>query len=123
MVAAIVVSLASAWGFGEVSGYRHSLEHRPLEAPWFYGIYTAAVIGGAVIVGLAPDLVALNIAVEVMNALMLPVVLGFLVLLAFKALPSEHRLRGVYAWVVVSVAVLTAGLGVYGGISGAHLFP
>ena len=121
MVAAIVVSLASAWGFGEVTGYRHSLEHHPLEAPWFYGIYTVAVIGGAVIVDLAPDLVALNIGVEVMNALMLPLVLGFLVLLAFKALPPEHRLRGPYAWLVVAVSVLTAGLGVYGGITGAHL--
>jgi NRAMP (natural resistance-associated macrophage protein)-like metal ion transporter len=121
MVAAIVVSLACAWGFGEVTGYRHSLEHHPLEAPWFYGIYTAAIIGGAVIVGLVPDLVALNIGVEVMNALMLPVVLGFLVLLAFKTLPAAHRPRGVYAWIVVGVSVLTAGLGVYGGISGAHL--
>jgi len=117
-VAAIVVSLASAWGFGEVTGYRHSLEHHPLEAPWFYGIYAAAVIGGAVVVALVPDLVALNIGVEVMNALMLPLVLGFLVALAFKALPPEHRLRGPYAWVVVAVSILTAGLGVYGGISG-----
>ena len=121
MVAAIVVSLASAWGFGEVTGYRHSLEHHPLDAPWFYGIYAVAVIGGAVIVDLVPDLVALNIGVEVMNALMLPLVLGFLVLLAFKALPPEHRLRGPYAWLVVAVSVLTAGLGVYGGITGVHL--
>jgi Mn2+/Fe2+ NRAMP family transporter len=119
MVAAIVVSLASAWGFGEVTGYRHSLEHHPLEAPWFYGIYAIAVIGGAVTVALVPNLVALNIGVEVMNALMLPVVLGFLVLLAFKALPAEHRLRGPYAWIVVAVAIVTAGLGVYGGITGA----
>ncbi|MBW4052858.1 MAG: divalent metal cation transporter [Proteobacteria bacterium] len=121
LVAAIVVSLASAWGFGEVTGYRHSLEHHPLEAPWFYGIYALAVIGGAVIVDLAPDLVALNIGVEVMNALMLPLVLGFLVALAFKALPPEHRLRGPYAWLVVAVTVLTAGLGVYGGITGSLL--
>jgi NRAMP (natural resistance-associated macrophage protein)-like metal ion transporter len=122
MVAAIVVSLASAWGFGEVTGYRHSLEHHPLEAPWFYGIYAVAVIGGAVVVDLVPNLVALNIAVQVMNALMLPLVLGFLVLLAFKALPAEHRLTGPYAWLVIVVSVLTAGLGVYGGITGAHLF-
>lgn len=121
MVAAIVVSLASAWGFGEVTGYRHSLEHHPLEAPWFYGIYALAVIGGAVAVDLAPDLVALNIGVEVMNALMLPLVLGLLVLLAFKALPAEHRLKGPYAWLVIAVSVLTAGLGVYGGITGALL--
>ncbi len=122
MVAAIVVSLASAWGFGEVAGYRRSLEHHPFEAPWFYGVYTIAVVGGATVVGVAPNLVSLNIGVEVMNALMLPVVLGFLVLLAFKALPPEHRLRGVYAWIVVGVALLTAGLGVYGGISGAGFF-
>ena len=123
LVAAIVVSLASAWGFGEVTGYRHSLEHHPLEAPWFYGIYALAVIGGAVTVDLAPDLVALNIGVEVMNALMLPLVLGFLVMLAFKALPPEHRLRGPYAWVVVAVSVVTAGLGVYGGITGVISHP
>lgn len=120
MVAAIVVSLASAWGFGEVTGYRHSLEHHPLDAPWFYGIYAIAVIGGAVIVDLVPDLVALNIGVEVMNALMLPLVLGFLVALAFKALPAEHRPRGPYALLVVAVSVLTAWLGVYGGITGAN---
>jgi Mn2+/Fe2+ NRAMP family transporter len=122
LVAAIVASLASAWGFGEVTGYRHSLEHRPLEAPWFYGIYSLAVIGGAVVVDLAPNLVKLNIGVEVMNALMLPLVLGFLVALAFRALPPEHRLKGLYAWIVVGVALITAGLGVYGGITGAQFF-
>jgi len=118
MVAAIVVSLASAWGFGEVTGYKHSLEFHPVEAPWFYGVFTLAVIIGAIVVGVAPNLVALNIGVEVMNALMLPVVLGFLVLLAIKALPESHRLQGIYAWVVISVCLLTAGLGVFGGLSG-----
>ena len=122
MVAAIVVSLACAWGFGEVTGYRHSLEHQPLEAPWFYGIYAFAVIGGAAVVDLVPNLVQLNIGVEVMNALMLPLVLGFLVALAFKALPPEHRLKGPYARVVIAVSMLTAGLGVYGGLTGIHLF-
>lgn len=61
----------------------------------------------------------LNIAVEVMNALMLPLVLGFLVLLAMKALPAEHRLRGAYGWIVIAVSALTAGLTVYAGIFGA----
>jgi Mn2+/Fe2+ NRAMP family transporter len=75
MVAAIVVSLASAWGFGEVAGYKHSLEQHPLEAPWFYAVYSAAVVGGAVVVAVVPNLVTLNIGVEVMNALMLPVAL------------------------------------------------
>jgi NRAMP (natural resistance-associated macrophage protein)-like metal ion transporter len=116
LVAAIVVSLACAWGFGEVTGYRHSLEHRPLDAPWFYAVYSLAVIAGAVIVGTVPDLVTLNVAVEAMNALMLPLVLGFLVALAIRALPPQHRLSGAYRWIVIAVSLLTAGLGVYGGI-------
>ena len=119
MVAAVVVSLASAWGYGEVTGYKHSLEFHPFEAPWFYGVFSLAVIGGAIAVGVVPNLVALNIGIEVMNALMLPLVLGFLVLLALKALPQQHRIRGFYAWIVVGVSVLTSGLGVYGAFSSA----
>ncbi len=118
MVAAIVVSLACAWGFGEVTGYNHSLECCPRQAPWFYGVFTAAVLGGAIVVAVVPDLVTLNIGVEVMNALLLPLVLGFLILLATRALPVEHRLRGAYRWIVIGAAALTAGLGVYGGLSG-----
>lgn len=118
LVSAIVVSLASAWGFGEVAGYQRSLENRPKDAPWFYGLYCLAVVAGATIVGLVPNQVALNLGVEVMNALMLPLVLFFLVALAFRALPEEVRLRGAYAWVVVIVVTITSILCVYGGIAG-----
>jgi Mn2+/Fe2+ NRAMP family transporter len=118
LVASIVVSLASAWGFGEVTGYRRSLEEHPLRAPWFYGVYSACVVAGAVVVALWPNLVALSVDVQVMNALLLPLVLGFLIALAVWALPPAVRLRGVYLWVVVVVAALTTALGVFGGIQG-----
>lgn len=118
MVAAIVVALAMAWGLGEVTGYQRSLEQNPREAPWFYLIFTFGIAGGALVVALVPDLVALSIGVEVMNALLLPLVLGFLVALAVRALPPAHRLRGWYRWLVMAVVVLTSALGVYGGISG-----
>jgi Mn2+/Fe2+ NRAMP family transporter len=122
MVAAIVCSLAFAWGLGEVTGYRRSLEDHPLEAKWFYGVYAACLLAGALLVALVPNLVFLNIAVEVMNALLLPMVLGFLIALAIFALPPAVRLQGWYKWVVIIVSSLTAGLGVYGGITGAGLF-
>lgn len=121
LVATIVVSLAAAWGFGEVSGYKRSLECHPKDAPWFYGIFCAAIIVGAVVVGVTPNQVALNLGVELMNALMLPLVLFFLVALALRALPSNVRLKGTYAWVVISVSALTSILCVYGGI--ASLIP
>ena len=63
-----------------------------------------------------PNLVTLSVAVQVMNAFLLPLVLGFLVALAVKALPLEHRLRGAYFWVVLGVVVVTCVLGIYGGL-------
>jgi Mn2+/Fe2+ NRAMP family transporter len=122
MVAAIVSSLALAWGLGEVTGYKHSLEHHPFEARWFYGVYALAVVGGAILVGVAPNLVSLNIGVQVMNALLLPIVLGFLIALAARALPEKHRLRGWYLKVVIAVAAATCLLGVFGGLNGVGLF-
>ncbi len=121
LVAAIVASLALAWGLGEVAGYRRSLEHHPLKARWFYGVYAFCVIGGALGVGLAPNLVNLNVGVQVMNALLLPVVLGFLVRLAMVTLPPARRLRGWYLWVVAAVCLVTCGFGVLGGIGGILL--
>lgn len=122
LVAAIVASLALAWGLGEVSGYRRSLEDRPAQAKWFYGVYAACLILGAVLVAVVPNLVILNIAVEVMNALLLPVVLGFLIMLALFALPDHLKLRGWYMGLTIFLSAITAGLGVYGGLSGIGLF-
>jgi Mn2+/Fe2+ NRAMP family transporter len=122
LVASIVVSLAFAWGLGEVAGYRRSLELHPLQARWFYGVYAACVVVGAVAVAAWPDLVALSVDVQVMNALLLPLVLGFLIALAITALPAEYRLRGWYKYVVIVVAALTTALGVFGGLQGAGLF-
>jgi len=117
LVAAIVVSLAAAWGIGEVSGYRRSLEHNPRQAPWFYAIYTAGLVLGGLLVVSGVNLVNLSVAVQVMNALLLPIVLGFLYLLALKALPRPYRLHGIYA-VVVGVVVAAASIfGVYAVVS------
>ena len=122
LVASIVVSLAFAWGLGEVTGYRRSLELHPLKARWFYGVYALCVISGAVAVALWPNLVALSVDVQVMNALLLPVVLGFLVLLAIHSLPPQHRLRGLNKGVVIAVASVTSALGVFGALQGVGLF-
>ena len=122
MVAAIVASLALAWGVGEVAGYQRSLELPPRRAYWFYGVYAACILGGAAVIGVAPDLVSLNVGVQVMNALLLPLVLFFLVALAIRALPPGLRLQGPYKFVVIAVLSVTTIFGVYGGLSGAGLF-
>jgi Mn2+/Fe2+ NRAMP family transporter len=118
LVSAIVVSLTAAWGVGEVFGFKRSLEHRPQEAPWFYGIFMFCVALAAVIVASNVNLVAMSVAVQVMNALLLPVVLGFLYALACRALPLQYRLWGRYKTITLFIVIITSCLGVYGAISG-----
>ena len=118
IVATIVVSLTAARGVGEVMGFKHSLEHHPREAPWFYGIYTVLLVLGGALVASNVNLVSLGVAMEVMNALLLPIVLGFLYLLARHALPGALRLQGPYAAFVLTVIVITAGFGLYAALNG-----
>lgn len=118
LVAAIVSSLALAWGVGEVTGYRHSLEYYPFEAGWFYSVYAACVVGAAALVWLAPDLVWLNIAAQVLNVFLLPMVTGFLVALATKALPEPIRLRGWYLGLIIGISAVVCTVGLLGGIAG-----
>ena len=122
LVATIVVTLTAARTLGETLGVKHSLEHSPRHAPWFYGIYTVALAAGGLIVASGANLVALSVGVQVMNALLLPIVLGFLYLLA-RRLPMPHRLRGGYAVVVALCILATAGFGVYGAVSGLGGLP
>lgn len=117
LVATIVVTLAAARTVGEVLGVKHNLEDSPREAPWFYGVYTVSLAAGGLLVASGANPVKLSVGVQVMNALLLPVVLGFLFLLA-RRLPAPYRISGGYALVVALVIALTAGLGVYGGLRG-----
>jgi len=117
LVATIVVTLTAARTLGEVLGVKHSLEHSPSEAPWFYGIYTVSLAVSGLFVASDVNLVSLSVGVQVMNALLLPIVLGFLYLLA-RRLPAPYRLSGGYAVIVALTIALTAGFGVYGALAG-----
>ncbi|MHB1592951.1 MAG: NRAMP family divalent metal transporter [Streptosporangiaceae bacterium] len=112
LVAAIVSSLAGAWGLAEVFGWRHSLNERPgRHNAGFYLAYAAVHLAGAALVLTSMDLVRLSIDVEVMNALLLPVVLGFLLALEATALPSRWRMRGLRRYLTWGLCLLTMGFG------------
>jgi len=91
-VAGIVVSCAAAWAVTEVAGKPGSLNAGVRSAPLFYAIYVAAVVAGAGAVLSSRSLVRLSVDVEIVNALLLPFVLGMLVLIARSALPRAYRL-------------------------------
>lgn len=119
LVAIIVVCLTGAWAVGEVAGVHHSLDHGLAAAPWFYGAFALILAAGGALVGSGVNLVRLSIAAGVVNALLLPIVLGVLFYLACTILPEPDRLKGLYAVVLGAVFCVTAAISVYAGILGA----
>jgi Mn2+/Fe2+ NRAMP family transporter len=117
IVTTIVVTLAAARTLSEMLGFNHLLEHKPREAPWLYGTYAVLLIAAALFIISGVDLVALSIDVQVMNALFLPLVLGFLFVLA-RRLPGPHRLDGAYASVVAVLLSGTAALALFTALVG-----
>lgn len=114
LVAAIVASLAGAWGLSEVFGWRHTLNERPdRSTAKFYITYALAHIVGAILVLASVDLVNLAIDVEVMNALLLPIVLGLLLMLEAKALPAQWRMRGLRKYGTWGLCLLVIAFGLY----------
>ena len=76
------ISLASAWAYGEVQGWEHSLHKKLWEAPGFYATYIACV-GAAAAIVLIPrvPLQLVIISVQVFAGLILPSAIIFLQLL------------------------------------------
>jgi Mn2+/Fe2+ NRAMP family transporter len=84
------ISLASAWAYGEVQGWPHSLHKKLWEAPGFYAVYIGGVSAAAAIV-LIPcmPLQLVIISVQVFAGLILPSAIIFLQLLL-----NDHALLG-----------------------------
>lgn len=86
------ISLASAWAYGEVRGWPHSLHKKIWEAPGFYAVYIGCVAAAAGIV-LIPHLPLqlVIVSVQVFAGLILPSAIIFLqLLLNDRALLGER---------------------------------
>ncbi|WP_234409543.1 NRAMP family divalent metal transporter [Ideonella sp. B508-1] len=118
MVATVVICLSLAWAVGEASGRRHALADHPRQAPRLQLplVLLLLVAGGLVVSGM--NLVDLSITTGVVNALLLPVLLGFLYRLARTELPPALRLRGAYGALVGCMFVIAATVGVVAGVLG-----
>jgi len=115
MIGALVVSLATAWAFGEAFRWPCSLNFKCMEAKRFYGLYAAMVLvaAGVVLIPHLP-LIKITVYVEAFNAFVLPIVLAFLLVMA-----NDKRILGdrVNSWlgntVAIGVSVICVALGVW----------
>jgi hypothetical protein len=71
------------------------------------------MLGSALLVILVPDLVTLSVQVEMLNACLLPVVLGFLLALERRALPADLRMDGARRWVTYVLTGIVIAFGLF----------
>ncbi len=117
MLGALVVSLASAWAFGEAFRWPCSLNHSCVEAKRFYGLYAAMIVIAAGIV-LIPNLplIKITLYVEAFNALVLPLVLGFLLVLSNDKKILGNRVNSALGnAVAIGISLVCVSLGVWYG--------
>ncbi len=113
LFAASILPLSTAYTVCEALGFESGLNKKFREAPVFYWLYTALIVGGAAII-LIPKapLVKLAVLSQVLNGVLLPFVLVFMLLLINKSeLMGRHvnsRAYNVVAWsLTVIILVLT----------------
>jgi NRAMP (natural resistance-associated macrophage protein)-like metal ion transporter len=117
LLGAFVISLATAWAFGEAFQWPCSLDHSCLEAKRFYGLYAVCVLLAAGIV-LIPNLplVKITIDVEAFNAFVLPIVLGFLLLMSNDKRILGDRVNSLLGnALTIGISIICVTLGVWMG--------
>ena len=107
------ISLASAWAYGEVRGWEHSLHKKLWEAPGFYAVYIACVgaAAGIVLIPRVP-LQLVIVSVQVFAGIILPSAIIFLqLLLNDKALLGERWVNRTWNnWINWTIIVLLFAL-------------
>jgi Mn2+/Fe2+ NRAMP family transporter len=121
------ISLSSAWAYGEVKGWPHSLQLPLSKAKGFYGVYLAGVAAAAAIV-LIPGapLQLIILGVQVLAGVMLPSAIIFLqLLLNDKELLGDYankRWNNIVNWTIITV-LFGLSLVLAAQVAAPNLFP
>jgi Mn2+/Fe2+ NRAMP family transporter len=113
LLAAVVISLSSAWAWAELFRWPHSLNLSLRRAPGFYALYLLEVVPAALVALLARDLVTVIIDAMILNVVVLAIPLTFLVRMAgdrtILGELANGRVRSALCW-AVTVGLLALGL-------------
>jgi Mn2+/Fe2+ NRAMP family transporter len=114
LFAASILPLSTAYTVCEALGFESGLNKKFREAPAFYWLYTALLIIGAGII-LIPNAPLIKLAVlsQVLNGVLLPFVLVFMLMLVNKRdLMGRHinsRLYNAVAWCLTGIIIVLTG--------------
>jgi len=112
LFAASILPLSTAYTVCEGLGFESGVERRFGEAPFFYWLYTGLIVAGGAVV-MIPGLPLVKIAVlsQVVNGIVLPFVLIFMLLLINKKdLMGEYVNKPLFNFVAWATTVIMIGL-------------
>jgi NRAMP (natural resistance-associated macrophage protein)-like metal ion transporter len=114
LFAASILPISTAYTICEAFGWESSLNHKFVEAPQFYGLYSLMIFLGAALV-LLPDapLISIMFYSQVVNGVLLPVILIFMLLLINdRRIMGDHvnsRFMNVVGWLTIIVLIILTG--------------
>jgi NRAMP (natural resistance-associated macrophage protein)-like metal ion transporter len=118
LLGAIAISMTSAWAFGEVFGWSHSLNAKTGQSKWFtlFRLFILVVAASVVLIPGAP-LVTITLFVQVIAVTLLPAALTFLILLLNEEelvgkLKNTRRQNVIGGTIVAVIVVLSTLYGV-----------
>jgi Mn2+/Fe2+ NRAMP family transporter len=112
LFAASILPLSTAYTVCEGLGFESGVGMKFAEAPAFYWLYTLLIVAGAALEMLIPEARLIRIALlsQVLNGVVLPFVLVFMILLINKKeLMGEYvntRLFNVIAWLTTGIMII-----------------
>jgi Mn2+/Fe2+ NRAMP family transporter len=109
-LAAAVVPLATAYAVSEAAGTERSVSRTFKEAPLFLGLFTVQVVIGAAVALVPGNLIDLLINTQVLNGLIAPIILGFVLTLANRRSVLGNAVNGPVFRVVATVSVVTVAV-------------
>ncbi|HEX7371980.1 MAG TPA: Nramp family divalent metal transporter [Thermodesulfobacteriota bacterium] len=115
LFAASILPLSTAYTICEAFGWESSVNRKFAEAPQFYGLYSIMIILGAVVI-LFPDvpLIPIMFYSQVINGVLLPVILTFMLILV-----NDRRIMGKFTngWILNLISLFTIAVLIF--LSGA----
>lgn len=108
-LAAAVVPLSTSYALAEAVGVERSVSNRFREAPLFVGLFTAQLIIGALVVLVPGNLIHLIVNTQVLEGLITPVTLAFILVLANRRSLLGSAANGPLARVLGAISVFGVG--------------
>jgi Mn2+/Fe2+ NRAMP family transporter len=108
-LAAAVVPLSTSYAVAEVIGAERSVSNSFRRAPLFLGVFTVQIVIGAAVVLVPGNLVTLIINTQVLEGVITPITLLFILVLANRKSLLGSAANGPVARVLGAVTVLTVG--------------